>query len=162
MCVTCDHHTPGGPSGEDVTAVIGALAIAGLAAVTYKVMTVIWPLYLACLLALGTWVYVVAPARRAARKRRRHTEPVDGAVDSAVDGANGQAPEHDVDGSADVDGWPGVDRHAAPAIAPAVDATPDRWLGPADIDRAIERGRTRDAYLNGPHRLQLDRTESQR
>lgn len=141
MCMTCEHHKPGG--GEDLTAIVGAIAIAGLAAATYRVLEAIWPLYLTALIALATWVYIIAPARRAAHKRRKHHH------------------EHEHDDRHGVD----VDSHQAPPAAVDVDqaAAVDQsasggWLGPADIDRAIEHGQIRD-HLNSPYRRQLDRRD---
>lgn len=77
MCFSCpEHERHGGSGGEDVKAALVALAVAALAGLTYRVMEVIWPLYLVLLIAGYLWVYARTPIRKAVRAvRKLRTRP---------------------------------------------------------------------------------------
>jgi hypothetical protein len=143
MCISCpEHDDQSGSTGA--AAACAALGLAAIVVGTYRLLEVIWPLYLAILVGLGVWVYVVAPARRVSRKVRAHRER------HAAERLQEQPEQL---GAVDGAGGPRQLRNA-----------PGGWLGPVDIDRAIEAHRVRGRYINPPplNRRQVNRRDGAR
>lgn len=68
MCTVCPDHGRKPDSSETLRAALVVGAVSALVVATYRIMTVIWPLYLTLLIAGYLWVYAAPPIRKAAHR----------------------------------------------------------------------------------------------
>lgn len=81
MCIECPEHGSQASVTDNVKAALAFLGVATVAVATYRVLEVIWPLYLVLLVAAYVWVYagkqIRAAVRHARRARAERPEPAE-------------------------------------------------------------------------------------